>query len=762
MDALFVWPRLTASHDDAGRAARTAAWVRGLAARFTATGAEVLATPSSMPLLRFAADDVVDAIEAALELLDEAEREGHGLAVGAALGAAASDGFGAVERAALLAHRARAGDLVFDEGTHAAAAGAFLSARTLLLDGGGGRAFALDRAHPRRDAGAVAAASLGHPGPGGAESAAAATLVQRAQRSGPSVVWVHGPRGSGFASVLAEAARRSRPRVVVRLEVTASGLVPLGSLRRGLGVALGSPDGIVGRVGGDGSRSGDTLRSLLEGGLPERPALASALVDLFGTVPGPSAWVVAAPLTGIDFASLEALDEALALDAKVCLIARAPQGGWEPPARPFDGEPIVLARPTKPEAWRVVRDVLGPDTEDDVARRIAALGGRVPRAIDDVVRALVASGSLVRGALGFEFRGMQDGPAWAWPPDEVAELRFEALDAMGRHVLEVLAALPEGHSEVDAAEALAHAGLDGEGGPPALEALRGLGWWVHEPPIPGAGERSPRSRVASSSARAVVRRHTTNERRAAVLDGVRARLVARGEAAVKTAALAVELGWCEIRCGALERGVGRFLAAATHAEAQGYARAAMRLRRHAERALEGALDEANEPGAVDGDAWVDGPVARGYAPTVVELASPEPLPEADSDPGRTLSGHDAPRSVDAGALEAALRAGSPAFARAQALAALRRGDLVEAQRALGADVGPPSRAEALRDALTRALVDLHAGRLDGAARRALRALAEARSDSNPRAAELARRLLQTCLRRMGRVADADRLEHPGG
>jgi hypothetical protein len=99
---------------------------------------------------------------------------------------------------------------------------------------------------------------------------------------------------------------------------------------------------------------------------------------------------------------------------------------------------------------------------------------------------------------------------------------------------------------------------------------------------------------------------------------------------------------------------------------------------------------------------------------------------------------------------------------ARALAALRRGDLVEAQRALGADVRPPSRAEALRDALARALVDLHAGRLDGAARRALRALAEARSDSDLRAAELARRLLQTCLRRMGRAADADRLERAGG
>src|SRR5262249_50414560 len=141
-----------------------AAWSRTVAARVAASGGTVLAHLSGTVVAGFPPGDVGDAVEVALDLLDEGDEAGVDVACGVSFGQVIHDGVATgagIEAGEMLAVRARPGEVLLDPGARERARGLFLFARTI---GGGAqerRAASVDRTHPRRDTSTAAIARLG-------------------------------------------------------------------------------------------------------------------------------------------------------------------------------------------------------------------------------------------------------------------------------------------------------------------------------------------------------------------------------------------------------------------------------------------------------------------------------------------------------------------------------------------------------------------------------------------------------------------------
>ncbi|HEY8432348.1 MAG TPA: hypothetical protein VIL20_28440, partial [Sandaracinaceae bacterium] len=447
-ERLVVWHRWLPPKADEARA-DVAAWQRSVATRFRVAGGTVLGAIGGSIAASFDPADVVDALEMALDLLVEAdEQESIEIAIGVALGELievenAVVG-SAIERAQLLASRARAGELVIDAGVRSLAAPEFLFGRQVATGAGSARGTSIDRTYPRRSEHAAAIAALAPtPLPPVVESVR--REVEEVLAAGASRTFVlRGPVGAGATELIGALERALAPSSVLRIGAAPGGVVPLASLRLALVQGLGTPSKIEKAYPG---LAGAVLAHVAAGALVPRRTLAEALVAMVEALGKPRPWVVLSPMSLVDGATLGALLEARAMGADFVLFGRFPVD--LPLPRPLAGLGEKVCELTLPplkmaDARAVAEAILGPATADEVARRVAVLGGDTVLGVVEAARTLIATGELVRDGDAFVWRvGPRQG-AHAIGTEALLAERLDLLDPDSRRVLEAACVVPDG------------------------------------------------------------------------------------------------------------------------------------------------------------------------------------------------------------------------------------------------------------------------------------------------------------------------------
>lgn len=448
-ERLVVWHRwLPPKQEDPEAYASIAAWQRSVATRVSVAGGAVLGTIGGAVAASFDPGDLVDAIEIALDLLSEAEEGAFDIAIGVAIGEVAriedASVGAAIERAQLLASRARAGELVLDAATRALAGGEFLFGRQIGGGAGVGKGTTVDRKHPRRDEHAGAIASLAAP-PLPPIIDSVRREIDGALASGASRTFVlRGPVGAGASELVSALERTHRPSQVLSIGASPGGVVPLASLRLALARRLGAPSRVQKAFSGV---PGAVLAHVASGALVPERVLAEALAELVRGLEGGRPWVVLNPMSLVDGATLGALLSARALGADFVLFGRFPMD--LPLPRPLAelGEEVreLTLPPLKTADARVVAEaILGRGTADEVARRVAVLGGDTVLGVMEAARTLIATGELVQGRDGFEWRVAPRHGAHAIGTEELLGERLELLDGDARRVLEAACVVPDG------------------------------------------------------------------------------------------------------------------------------------------------------------------------------------------------------------------------------------------------------------------------------------------------------------------------------
>jgi hypothetical protein len=743
VERLVVWLRwIIAARDGAEEARAAAAQARAVSARLVAVGGDVLTQLSGTVVATFEPSDLPDALDAMLDLCDEAD---HGespvrIALGLALGALGDEGGvpvgAALDRAQALASRGRDGEIVLDQEARDRAAPAFLFSRVMAVGPGGPRGFAIDRKFPRREPCREAVRGLGEPIVPPAHAALLALLRDAATSAAPGRVLLRGGFGEGARTTLAALARELRPGLVLDLRPVPGALDPLGSLAAALRLAA----------------------PLLPLGLPGTPTLtaiadarevthADALAALVGLVAnaaheGKRVWFLLDPLVGLDPASVELVAEATGDQGCAALVvARLPVGAKAPSVLLRGGTVTdrVLPSLRTADARAIASDLLGASTDDDVARRVAVLGGDSPVGVLEATRTLLATGELVRRDDAFVWRLAPRASAASATPETLVSERLAMLDENAYRALEALCLTPEGAPPAIARHIAANDGMSAEAW------ARGFATLEAEGVLP--------QRAALATAPFLVRNVV-----------VEALQPARASELHRFAAEALR---AEDSPGVRAFGAGtiaRYLV-----EGGRPAAASELLLRTAERAREAGFERAAvhlAAAAVRADPT--DATRRAAAALVAEAPKQSEYPPARADSDTVERAVRAIVAKDFDAVERVVEAavaagGAPAAAeRIRAVAQLARGDVGAALRTLQrnrrlARDGDTS-ASAARASLALALVLLNAGDPIPAVRAAVGALASARARSDARGEDAALRALASCYRALGRMDDAARLD----
>ncbi len=431
--------------------AELASWRRTVAARLAVGGGEVVAQIGGSVVAVFEPAEAPDVLEMGLDLLEEAESSGIDVALAAALGPVEvlEDGLvgEAFERAQQLANRARLGELVLDASVREAVREAFLFGRQVA---GAWRGTTVDRANPRRVETADAIGELAAPTfpPVGASLVAEVSMHLDAGTS--RTFLLRGPVGAGAGEIVGLLGRERGEAPFFEIGASPGGLVPLGSLRLALLRAYGTPE--------------EGTRAALDGGVPAAEADRLGAVSAGELVPcGPLAgavaalleshaahpWVMLSPLSQVDAATLAVLLRA----RETCdfvIFGRLPTEAALPSPLASLDERVVehVIPPLKTSDARFVAEqILGRDTDPEVARKVAVLGGDTVIGVVEAARTLIATGEVVRGeGEGFVWRaGPREGVDMI-STEELLSERIELLDPEARQVLEALAVAPDGAS----------------------------------------------------------------------------------------------------------------------------------------------------------------------------------------------------------------------------------------------------------------------------------------------------------------------------
>lgn len=745
MERLVVWLRwIVAARDDAEEARAAATQARAVAARLVAVGGDVLTQLSGTVVATFDPADLGDALDAMLDLADDVD-QGESpvrLSLGLAIGELGEDGdltFGAaLDRAQALASRGRDGEILLDPEARERAASAFLFSRVVTVGPGGPRGAAIDRQHPRREPCRDAVRALGEPIVPPAHAALVSALREAATSLTPTRVLLRGAFGEGARTSLAALARELQPALVLDLPSVADGLDPLGSLSAA--VRLATP--LLPRDLPE--PHAQTLRALADGRAVPRDAALAAVVELIAHLAraGQRVWFLLDPVVVLDPASVELVAEATGeLGSPALVVARLPVGAKPPGVLLRGGSVIdrVLPPLRTADARAIAVALLGPGTDDDVARRVAVLGGDSPIGVLEAARTLVATGELVRRDGGFAWRSAARAGGAAASMESLVGERLAMLDETAYRALEALCLSPEG-APIAIARSVAKSD-----GMPASAWTRGLETLVAEGLLrPGSLPATPTFLVRTVVREAVqparaseLHRFVADALRAEDPDGVR--VFALGTIASHLAEGARPTEASET-----------LLRAATHAREAGFERAAVRLAAAAVR-----VDPSDT-------------TRRAAAALMASAAAESAYPPAHavSDTVQRAVRAIVARDFDAveRVVEAAVAAGgAPAAAdRVRAVAQLARGDVQSALRTLQrnrrrAPDGDTS-ASAARALLALALVLLNAGDPVPAVRAAVGALASARARNDARGEDAALRTLSSCYRALGRAEDAAKLE----
>jgi hypothetical protein len=777
-ERIVVWQRATAR--EAGDHASVAAWSRTVAARVAASGGTVLAHLSGTVVAGFPPGDVGDAVEVALDLLDEGEDAGVDVACGVSFGRVIDDGVAtgaAIEAAEALAVRARPGEVLLDPGARERARGLFLFARTI---GGGAqerRAASVDRTHPRRDTSTAAIARLGPIPITPVTEALLPTFCAALGDAHPALVLLRGPVGAGAVELIRAARIELAPSIVVELGGATNGVAPLASLRAALAhdpgaqMLLAPLDGLERTL----------LDRVLNGAFVDHDALLAALLVAVERAGG-AVWFLLSPLVGVDAATLSVVLEAQNASRVIACIARVGIDTPLPPEVEATTSRVELTLPPlrTADARVVAQSVLGEATPIDVARRVAVLGGETPASVLEVARAMIGAGDLVLDSESterrFVWRGSPRQGVQALALDAILAERLDQLDDESRRLLELVTLMPE-WAPREMLDALAGADdVRARAVPRSLDRLIREGWLA-----PGEIPRP-----ASSFLRRFVSSASPPARVAEVHRFVAAQIApSNREAEECERALHLVLGGLEAE------GTPGLMSAIDALIEANYAGAATQLAlivlstnvggEHRQRAQAiVAAHPARHVRSAEG-AFTDEPSVQLQLPP--EMLSPrvEPPTESialdevdDGDAAPPAEGsevetflhlelRDAIHRRDFDALdslaERAIAMGSDmkAVARIRALAAALRGDIAGAQERLDRmrDARGPRDRRAL---LAEAMVALRAGRKSPAIRLGLRALADSRRTGDERGEAVALFTLAACFRAMGRPNDAALLE----
>ncbi len=772
-EKLILWHRLVSrSRQDISEPGVIVGWARTVRARLTAAGGDVLAQISGTVVATFDASEAADIIENALELLDAAEQERMAIAIGIALGPIEEGAGRAIESAELLASRAQAGELVCDPVARERLEGRFLFGRQVSTGVGGPRGTTLDRAHPRREALLDALGRLGPVPLAPVTQELEAQLAMLMQRDDPSIVILRGPVGAGAVELVSAAAAKANFAVVIGLSGAPGGVIPLASLRYGLLRAIGGEREISLVCGEDepGRTASSVLSSLLHGGLPERSELVSALAHLFVQLGcGRRTLIFLAPLTRIDAATLEVLLDVRDHSGALVIVARSSVEAELPIVFAGLAEELMLPPLRTSDARAIAEAVLGPETDPEVARRVAVLGGETPLGVVEVARALISAGDLVSEGDGFMWRGQPRAGATAVPLDEVVLERLDPLDEDARRMLEAVCIASDGAHD-DLISAIAERdGLAERARHRAIERLRREAWLAAPNAWPTVFARPAElllSRPAPSTnfVRRVVIAAMSKERLSQLHCFAAEALIERGADDLVLGSMQAELGFFEVEGGLTEQGIEHMNRIAELAKARGYKRAAVRMNRYVKR-LDGVGPKTSSVQVLSA---IRTPWEDESSPPSTETS----LDEAHTHEGASfvVMAENAVRTRDMIALERllerAIASGSDmaAIARIRAMADLLRGDVGMAKQRLAQARRyrkTPIHADP-RESIAEAAVALGGGDATSAVRLGLRALALTRRAADRKGEMAALRMLAACYRALGRSDDAASIEQAAG
>ncbi len=783
MERLVLWHRaLPRSQRGTTDAPAPVDWTREVARRFEAVGGECLAIVGSAVVMAFEPSRYAQALDLALELLTEADTNAKisavpvisfGVDLGEVIriddpGSGLLVPAGAVlDRAQVLANRARPGEVVLGADAQDLASKRYLFSRMVSAAAGAVQGQAIDRSQPRRNSARLAIADLGEPTlpPGIRE--ALEPLAQLADESGNDLVILRGTSSAGAAEYLAQLEQELGPPLVLHFSGVPGALEPLGSLRLALMRRFGSPDAIERAFGEHDEKMAGSLAQMARGEALDDEEVVEAFVALLhhASGGGSRSWLLLDPIAAIDPASLKLVSRIrgnASIDALI--VIRLPRKGRLPEVLgevPHARQWVIPA--LVPEESRgLVADLLGVPADGDVARRIALLGGATPLGIIEATYTLVAAGDLLAEDGIFDWRISPRGGSKAIPTEALLEERLSMLEDAPHRMLEALCLVPPGSPPTLSMAVAAMDGLDDSTRDESLGQLR------RERFV----EEGPETHASSALLRALVLR-SLPPARASELYRFLAHALGRDLDHAGPFVKAT-LGYYLAEGGNPEAGARSLLEAGVTAARKGYSRSAVRLaaaavqfdpsvttRTAAARISRSVttLEERDLSAARRA-------AARPAAPTESSKEESEPEhPDAEAQQRVSAVAVQALLSGDLDKvdrqIETAIAEGRDLAAadRLRAMAHLARGDTASAMRALGRarDAASDDNRQVARASLTLAWIHLHEGDVKQAILAALQALAASRRLRDARGEAATLHTLAACLRALGHEEHASRL-----
>lgn len=765
-ERLVLWHRrVPAVRDEQEDAEACARWSREVVSALARARAEVVCIAGGSVAALLDIIDHVEAIDAMLALMAEAERREPALKVsfGVALGDVATHRLegvavtvegAVVDRAQLLANRARAGEIVLDPQAYELAQVTYLFGRQVGAGAGALKGYSLDRAHPRRRDCRPSIEHLGLPIVPNDVAEALARVEELVQLGGQHRVILRGPLGSGSREYIEALARDYAPPLLLRLEAVPAGLEPLGSLRYALTRRWKTREGVEAAVAPLPRSAPETLAKVARGAPVHRKDAVDALRALLESQ-GERAqrpWVFANPLGSVNPATVGVLADAFGDGGPdVLFIGRLPMDAKVPkPLQKRGVEEIILPPLRTADAREITDAILGPNTSEEVSRRVAVLGGDSPLGVLEAARTLIASGDLVWEGDRFRWRVGARGGVNGIPVDALLEERLASVEATPRRVLEAVCAAPSG-APSDLARSVAMAdGIDTEALADAIDQLCIEALLAPEEPL----------YATSSVLRAVIVQAMPPSRVSEMY-----RFIAGAMEAAASHDAAFEkatVGYYLAEGGQEAEGALALLEAGRAAAKNGFLRAAVRL---AAAAVQYHPTPATRAAAAELSRSVTSQ-SMGAEDRTAKV--PMSLPAPDK-PGATL-GQSAVTALLARDFEAVDRLLDIAMAeghdqiaidRFRSIAHLARGDVsaaVEALARVRRHGETPSATALAKDELARGIVSVATGRVVDGVRAALRALKTSRESSDPQGEAAALSALALCYRAIGREDEAARFD----
>jgi len=766
MERFVLWHRiLPPAFEEEETTAAAGQWARYVTNELENNGGEVISSLAGTVVANFTLHELKGAINLALRLLAEAESQpvpagglpiAFGIATGEVQRGEDDDGHltnsgGAIDRAQLLANQARAGEVVLDVESREAASRTYLFGRTVSTSSFALRGEAIDRSRPlleecRRAVGLLRPAPIPE-----SIRRVLEPLRHAAAGSETHAFYLQGPLGVGARAAVFAMRDELRPTAFLEIGAVPGGLEPLGGLRLALLKAWRSLEPTRQLLKKTEPGVADALKAIACATPPRREAAVHALKVTLGALRNGQAlpWIYVDRITAVDPATLDVLGAALTAEGVAGLLCvRTTESTVPASLRPITRSARLEVPALDPnEALRVGTEILGPETDDEIAKQLVITGGTTVLGIVEAARTMIATGDIVHDGRKFVWREEAVERRQHLGPRALLEERFATLDTSSMRFLEIAcSALPaSSHQVIDAAVAL--------DGIPEATRTRAFEALVNDGLLSAHGE--PASELLR---RAVVQRMPP-ARRTEVYRFVAQALHSAEPLLGPSMAATVGAYLCE--GGDLERGTHAILEAGSLAADNGYRSAAVRL---AAAAVQYQPDGETRSVASEISKSVHLPSGPSLDKDEDEErpTNPVPPPERPSlQVVRSLKEQDHTTFDDL--IEASIAAGGDLTGAhcLRVVSYVVREDTDAAKEALVAAKRAPGTAEGapIRISIASACLHLAQGRRRDAMIDALEALATARSQQDGAGEAAALKMVSATCLAAGLATDADRLAH---